>query len=394
MHISPQPGTYRRRPRKTAAVALVLIALALSACETPVPPKPPVPEAPHIAAPSLPPPISTAELARQEALRELLAMQDRLYRVAAPLLLDNAPLCKRHSRNLLGFTAKNKYSFSGEYVDSAQSVLGLDEQLQIVGVMIGSGAANAGVKRGDKLVAVENTMLPQGQNAEHLAGQTLVSLLAKKTEITLQLNRQGNDLALKVPLTNACAFVVELGNTENVNAYADGHRVMVTRGMLNFAKSDDELAIILATEMAHNILGDVAKRHMTAAITAVIDNLTRIHPEGNGADDAIKPPPADANNAADRLGLYMTARGGFKLDDAEPFWSRLASQYPAGAADSYTASHPLTAYRLSMIAKTVAEIKARQAAGQPLMPANSTPAVPLSPTQQAPANRPLVPSSK
>jgi hypothetical protein len=403
MHTPIHRTAPRLRQRKMLPVAIALLVWALAACETPAPPKPPVAEPPRAAAPSLPPPISADELARQATLRDLLASQDRLYRVAAPLLLDNAPLCKRHSRNLLGFTAKNKYSYSSEYVDSVQGVLGLGDQLQIVGVMAGSGAANAGVRRGDKLIAVEDTPLPQGPNAEHQAGQALVSLLAKKTVIDLRLNRQGNELSLQVPLTNACAFVVELGNTDSVNAYADGHRVMVTRGMLNFVTSDEELATILATEMAHNVLGDVAKRHMGAAVGAVIDNLTRIHPELNNMADAVKPAPPEANNAADRLGLYLAARAGYDIVGAEQFWSRLANQYPSGAADAYTTNHPLSAYRLSAIAKIVAEIKAKQAAGQVLMPSIPTlppttqaapkPAAPVSPIP-LPTSRTYLPSTK
>ena len=37
----------------------------------------------------------------EEALRELVALQDRLDRVAAPLLVNNAPLCKGNARHLL-----------------------------------------------------------------------------------------------------------------------------------------------------------------------------------------------------------------------------------------------------------------------------------------------------
>jgi predicted Zn-dependent protease len=39
-----------------------------------------------------------------------------------------------------------------------------------------------------------------------------------------------------------------------MNAYADGARIMVTRGMIAATKGDDELAYVLARTMAHNIL--------------------------------------------------------------------------------------------------------------------------------------------
>ncbi|MBV8665008.1 MAG: peptidase M48 [Burkholderiaceae bacterium] len=349
--------------------------VALGACQTPAPPpsQPAVSGTPLRLTPTLPPPPSAAELAQRAALRELVAYQDRLYRVAAPLLLDNAPLCKRHARNLLGFTAKNKYSYSSEFVESAQKVLGLGDQLQIVGIMAGSGAAAAGIRSGDKLLAVEGWTLPQGQDAEHEAGLTLLSALVKKTAINLKISRARSDLTVNVPLTQACAFVVELGNTDDVAAYADGHRIMLTRGMLDFTPSDDELGILLATEMAHNVLGDVARQHMSAAVAAAIDNFTRIHPEADKSRDDIKPIPLEANIAADRLGLYMAVRAGYNPGRAGPFWSRLAERYPASQAGSYTAYHPLGPSRLSAIDKTLAEIKGKQRDGKPLTPTGVVP---------------------
>ena len=51
--------------------------------------------------------------AAQEELVKMVALQDRLSKVSAPLLINNADLCKTYARNLLGFTAQNKYSYPG-----------------------------------------------------------------------------------------------------------------------------------------------------------------------------------------------------------------------------------------------------------------------------------------
>ena len=98
-------------------------------------------------------PKPVADNPQQAQLRELIAQQDRLYRVAAPLLTSNAQLCRGNARNLLGFTAKNKYSFPIEYAETARS-LGYDDRLQVTGVLPGSGAEQAGIQRGDFLMSV------------------------------------------------------------------------------------------------------------------------------------------------------------------------------------------------------------------------------------------------
>jgi len=360
-------GAPRRLRLCSNVLAVILpITLFLSACETP-----PVRETPitaTVAPPApVPAPLDTSQLNREAALRDMVALQDRLYRVAAPILVSNPALCRSNTRNQLGFMAKNKYSYSSEYANSAQKVLGLDEQLQVTSVMTGSGAASAGVHSGDKLIAVNDIPLPQGPNAEHQAHLILAPAIGEHMSINLTLNRGGADFALKVPLTRACAFLVVLGNTEQVAAYADGVQVMVTRGMLSTTKSDDELAFVLATEMAHNVLGHVKKQRTGASIAAKIDNLARIHPD-NDDHAPLKASTPEFDIAADKLGLYMAARAGFAVEGAGAFWSRLASANPASVADSYSALHPVTANRLTAIAKATNEIKAKQANRKPLTP--------------------------
>ncbi|MGB7478860.1 MAG: M48 family metallopeptidase, partial [Burkholderiaceae bacterium] len=300
----------------------------------------------------------------------LVALQDRLYNVSAPLLVRNAELCKSNARKLFGFTAKTRYSYSSEYVAAAQSVLGLGERLRVTGLLPGSGAATAGVRRGDILVAVDGQPLPQGPNAERQAATMLGPIMATRSAVNLSLQRNGANLTLNVPLTTACAFGIELGNSDNVISYADGRRILVTRGMLNFAQSDQELAQLLAKEMAHNTLGHAHRLKMSATLAGIIDNLIRIQPDTSmlGGTGGVKAYSADQDAGAHALGLYMAARAGYPLDQAAGFWQRLATRYPPTVANGYTAIHPSTATQLPTIEKTVAEIKAKQAAGKPLVP--------------------------
>jgi len=69
------------------------------------------------------------------------------------------------------------------------------DQLQIMSVMAGSGAAGAGVQNGDGLVAVNATELPQGPSAEAQARAILVPLLAERTSIDLTVNRRHGSFA-------------------------------------------------------------------------------------------------------------------------------------------------------------------------------------------------------
>lgn len=313
---------------------------------------------------------NSANPTQERELRALIALQDRLYNVSAPLLVNNAALCKNNARKLFGFTAKTKYSYSTEFVTAAQSVLGLDDRLQITGLLPNSGAASAGLRRGDILLAVDGTVMPEGANAERQAATMLGPIVATHSKVNLTLLRNGSKLTLNVPLTLACAFGVELGNADIVNGYSDGRRVLITRGMINFTRSDQELAYVIGTEMAHNALAHAHRQKMSATISGVIDNLILIHPDSTtlGGTGGIKSYSADQDASANALGLYMVARAGYDTAQAAAFWRRLATEYPPSIPSGYTAIHPSTINQLATIAKTDAEIKDLQRAKKPLLP--------------------------
>ena len=304
-----------------------------------------------------------------QMLRTITSQQDRLYRVAAPLLVNNTPLCKGNVRNLIGFSAKTKYSYSEDYVGAA-TALGLEERLKVTGVLNDSGAARAGVKRGDILTSVQDQPMPQGPNAERQAASVLGPLVGSRSNVKLGLSRNGSPLSVNVPLTQACGFGIELGNVDSVNAYSDGRRVLVTRGMLNFARNDTEVAYVLAKELAHNALGHSTRQQMSATVGGIIDNMTRVTPDTSmlSGTAGVKPMPQELDAAADTLALYMLARSGYSIDGAAAFWQRLADQYPVTVLNGYTAVHPATAYRLAAIRKTADEIKAKQKAKKTLTP--------------------------
>jgi len=357
-----------RRPSRLRLVLALIPATLLAACVVPPQNAPEMPAA-TISVPKLAPPKPVFDTPQQAALRKLAGQQDRLYRVAAPLLTSNAPLCKGNARNLLGFTAKNKYSFGVEFAGAAQAI-GYEDRLQVTGVLPGSGADKAGVQRGDILLQVADKPLQQGEDAERQAANVLGPLVTGRAPIKLTILRQQEQKSLIVPLTLACAFSIELGNSDNVNTYGDGRRVLITRGMLNFAQSDQELAYLIAKELAHNSLGHAIRQRMVATSGSVIDNLMRADPDATVAasNGGIRPYPQDMDAAADKLALYMLVRAGYSINAYAAFWQRLATQYPATLANGYMALHPAINYRLSMIDKSIQLLQAKQVAGKPLLP--------------------------
>lgn len=353
-----------------ARIAAAACMALLAACSTPGPMQSSsVPGAMPQDAPAVQE-VTPQVAAAAETLNRMAALQDRLYRISAPLLIDNAELCTKHARNLLGFTAKNRYSYPGQYNEAAYLVLGMGERLQVTNVLAGSGAARAGLRQGDRLLAAGGTPLPEGPNALSQAGAVFGPIITKQASLPLSIERDGNPRELKIPVTRACAFAIELGNADNVNAYADGARVMITRGMIAFTQNDDELAYVMARTMAHNMLGHAGAQRNAGTIGSIIDNLITVNPDtamliGSGG---IRAMPADADAAADRLAIYLLARAGYRIEGASAFWKRLAGAQPAKILNGYTANHPATAVRVAAIDKAVAEVKVKQSGKKALVP--------------------------
>jgi membrane-associated protease RseP (regulator of RpoE activity) len=360
--------------------------LLMSGCASRAPlQRGPVPTPPARAAEPEAPVLTPRMAAEADQLTKMAALQDRLYRVAAPLLINNAELCKAQARNLLGFTAKNRYSYPGEYNEAAHAAFGMSERLQVTGVLAGSGASQAGLRRGDRLVSAGGKQLPSGPNASTLAGAVFGPLLAARPSLPMEVERDGDNKQLTIPVTRACGFGIELGNSENINSYADGTRVMVTRGMINFVRSDDELAYLLATGMAHNMLGHHTSQRYAGTVGGIIDNLVNVNPDqsmliGSGG---IKAMPADVDAAADRLAIYLLARAAYNLDGVAPFWKRLSATYPASVLNGYVANHPATAARTAAIDKAVAEVDAKRSARKPLVPDTAVASAPAEPAPAA-----------
>jgi len=165
----------------------------------------------------------------------------------------------------------------------------------------------------------------------------------------LKLRRTREDLRLHAQAQMACAYNVQLKFSAAVNAYATGRSIIVTTGMMDFTQSDEELALVIGHELAHNTMGHVRKSIQNTILSGFARRYTR---------------PFEAE--ADYVGLYYMALAGYKLDGVETFWRRLGVRYPKNITGAK--SHPVTPERLLAIRLARVEVTAKQEAGIALVP--------------------------
>ena len=334
----------RRFPALVPAF-LLLTATALSACGSGVP----VAEAGlEIAAPA------------EQRLIALTDLDQRVARVGYRLSEANAALCPA-VRNSAGWLLHAASQYSPELRPWAETRFGLDGDLPgLLAVPEGSAAALAGLRRGDLLLSINGQALTRGVTRPAAAFEGVeaniqrLDLALARGPVELAFRRDGNDQTATVTPQRACGYDVQLDPSDELNARADGKRLYITTAMAGFTATDDELALVLGHELAHHVLG-----HRGWHQAETRGRQTQTVP-------ALAGTAGGAERQADRAGLYLAARAGFDTSIAPAFWRRFGAfnwrvRYPQWG-------HPSAEARARALEGVQAEISARRASGQPLVP--------------------------
>ena len=237
-------------------------------------------------------------------------------------------------------------------------MFGLGAAPAVLAVAPGSPAEAAGLKEGDALIAAGGTALPASAKASARADftrtaavQRLLDAAFARGPATLSIRRGGTLLELLVTPARACPSLFQVIPDAAMNGEADGEYVQVSTELVALARNDDELAAVLAHELAHNILGHRARLdalHVDRGLFSMFGRNARL----------IRATERDA----DRLGVYLLARAGYDPGRAMAIWRRLHSSSPSFVPDP---THPRWSERLAVMQQELQRMAADPAAPPP-----------------------------
>ncbi len=293
----------------------------------------------------------------QAEFARLQSVSDRLRMGAAPLCPDPVPR--------YGWSVANAFSFKPEVRELANAEYLLGDALKILRVTPGGPAGRAGVLPGDSIVAADGDPLA-GPGAERQFAALSDRAGHAGAPLRLDLRRAGRAVHAEATGRPACDMPAYLTGSEHINAGTDGKRIFVSEGMLRFTRDDDELALVVAHEMSHDIRRHVAIRgHGGASGTDVLSAIGLAYGRAAaGAKRSGRGPELEFD--ADYVSLYLLALSGFDITHAPDFWRHVATLRPGDIAESYT--HPSTAQRFIAMDAAVGEIQRKQAQGLILRP--------------------------
>lgn len=280
------------------------------------------------------------------SLKALGAADARLVAIGRRLARGGAGLCAGTVSNP-GWTIEDAEQYAPELRDEVRAALGLGRNPTIVAVEPGSAAARAGVQVGDELVSVGGHSLPAASGGAARVRQAAIEMALAHGATQLTVIRNGRPVLVQITPEPGCSSEFLIGRDHGLRAASsDGLRVTVSAEIVDFAASDDELALVLAHEFAHNILG-----HNKGYPPQRIAGADR---SGKGT--------RNHEREADRWALYLMARAGYDMSVAPGFWRRWGPKTGFGLLSD--GSHPDWRDRATRAEAEIARIRTEQAAGR------------------------------
>lgn len=310
--------------------------------------------APQSRFPTIDSQLAEAEARKQriETVRAQQRSRARLFAVSHAVMAGNAELCGDKVHKQSGFIYQTLDNFAGEWREAAAH-LGVSEHWTVIGVAEGSPSALAGMRNGDRVLSY--SWNPEG------------------SEITYWIERDNRRQSLIVRPVVACAYPVNwVPKTQDVAAWATGDEIFVTDGMVQFARTDAELALVVGHELAHNTRGHIhakiGNQLLGTLLGAGLSLATGVNVTRVGTDIGRLAFSQEFEAEADYIGVYHAARAGYDVASFAPFWRRIAVHHPRSINLQGSSTHPSTAKRFLAVEMAVQEVRTKRSRGLSLVP--------------------------
>ena len=319
--------------------------------------------------------LNEAQKQREMVIEDYIHSSKKLQAVASKVIVSGAEMCGEKIKPYYGFNTWNDDNFKDEWKRAVQSKYNLTSQLHVSYVAPGNVADIAGLKEGDIIQTANGTLTPYGKNASPLFETKLKELGRSGAPVELTVKRNLNDLKVSISPTKACDFNVILEPDDIKNASADGENIVFYKGMMDFFRTDEEIALVFSHELAHNSMKHMNAKKTNTIVGGIFGFVLDMAAAAGGVNTNGEFTKLGANTGggvysvefeqeADYVGLYFMALAGYKIDDAPNFWRRMATSQ--ASMITIKSSHPTAPERFLALETTVKEINEKIAKNQPL----------------------------
>lgn len=298
-------------------------------------------------------------------MRAIQAADIKLATIGERLARANVGLCSQ-TEYRTGLIVHDIAQYATSERPAAKAVFGFEAPISVEGVVHGSPAERAGITANAGLLSIDGVTVDSiiasvegdGSYARMAVLSDRIEAALKDGTLVVGLVRNGVKSQATIHGEMGCSSRFQIVLDGQVNAQADGQYVQVSGPLYDFAPDEQELATVVAHELAHNIL-DHRKRLNALGITRGIfgsfgrsARLVRF-----------------TESEADRLSVYLMANAGYNPQVAPLFWKRFGKGRGLGVFSS--ATHLRTKAREALVRNELtrlAHLRHKTPAGQPLFP--------------------------
>jgi PDZ domain/Peptidase family M48 len=196
------------------------------------------------------------------SIREFGAEQLRLKTIGYRLSAMNAGTCA-DPHMLSGLVLHDLTEYEPALRSAISNAFSLHNGIGVLGVVPEGVAAQAGLQVDDEIVALNGRSVEDAisvyRGAQSYRRMDVFTKVLANTltsgSADLLVRRHDQLVHIRLRGQPGCGGETLLINSSDLNAWSDGTHIFVSSAMMRVAPSDDQLAFVVAHEMAHNILG-------------------------------------------------------------------------------------------------------------------------------------------
>jgi Zn-dependent protease with chaperone function len=192
-----------------------------------------------------------------------------------------------------------------------------------------------------------------GFNVKPLHADVYAHQPLQSPQVILENLKSKND----VPAEVAATLSVE--NSNVLNSYTDGQKIVITSNLLNKLTTSDERAFVISHELSHVLLDHVGKTQLRRTGLSLFDALVvrRYVSQGSPMDLATRfglglvdlRSSRGYEMQADDLGVRLMSQAGYDPEAAIQVFDILKANTPANKTPGFLLDHPITDERIRVL---------------------------------------------
>jgi hypothetical protein len=240
----------------------------------------------------------------------------RLATIAERLATANVDLCDQR-QPALGMVLHSLRQYRESDWRTVKRVFGFRAPVSVEAVIEGGPAQNAGVAANDAVVAIGDQPLPASAaeaakpaSTDRDRALSLIDAAPTGQPLTITFDRNGETIRHTLRPRVACRSRFEIAIGNGFDAQADGTIVQLGEKFFE-GMSDEEIAVVVAHELAHNILHHRARLDaagISRGLAAEFGRNARLIRE--------------TEDQADQLSVYLLANAGYDPLAPGRFWRK------------------------------------------------------------------------